>query len=161
MLVAQSCPTLRPHGLQLTRLLCPWDFPGKDIGVDCHFLLQGIFLTQGSNPGLLHWRQMLYPLSHEGTVTWGPSQISISRSVVSDSLRPHGLQPTRLLCPWDFPGKDIGVGCHFLLQGIFPTQGSKPGPLHCRQILYQLSYKGSPLFAIVRIKTNFFSCSHI
>ena len=39
-----------------------------------------------------------------------------SRSVVSDSHRPHGLQPTRLLCPWDFPGKSNGVGCHFLLQ---------------------------------------------
>ena len=39
-----------------------------------------------------------------------------------DSLWPHGLQPTRLLCPWDFPGKDTGMGCHFLLQGIFPTR---------------------------------------
>ena len=37
-------------------------------------------------------------------------------SVVSDSVRPHGLQPTRLLCPWDSPGKNTGVGCHFLLQ---------------------------------------------
>ena len=55
-----------------------------------------------------------------------------------------GLQPTRLLCPWDFPSKDTGVGCHFLLQGIFPTQGSNTGLLHCRQILYQLSYKGRP-----------------
>ena len=44
---------------------------------------------------------------------------SVSHSVVSDSLQPHGLQPTRLLCPWDFPGKNTGVGCHFLLQGIF------------------------------------------
>ena len=44
-------------------------------------------------------------------------------------------QPTRLLCPWDFPGKDTGVGCHFLLQGIFPTQGSNLGILHLRQIL--------------------------
>ena len=42
----------------------------------------------------------------------------------------HGLLPIRLLCPWDFPGKDIGVGCHFLLQGIFPTQGSNPSLLH-------------------------------
>ena len=42
-----------------------------------------------------------------------------SRSVVSNSLRPHGPQPTRLLHPWDFPGKNTGVGCHFLLQGIF------------------------------------------
>ena len=44
-------------------------------------------------------------------------------SVMSDSLRPHGLKPTRLLCPWDFSGKNIGVGCHFLLQRIFLTQG--------------------------------------
>ena len=46
--------------------------------------------------------------------------------VVSDSLRPHGLQPIRLICPWDSPGKNFGVGCHFLLQGIFLTQGSNP-----------------------------------
>ena len=50
-----------------------------------------------------------------------------SRSVVSDSLRPHGLLPTWLLCPWDFPGNSTGVDCHFLLQRIFPTQGSNPG----------------------------------
>ena len=42
---------------------------------------------------------------------------------MTDSLRPRGLQPARLLCPWDSPGKMTGVGCHFLLQGIFPTQG--------------------------------------
>ena len=46
-------------------------------------------------------------------------------------------------CPWDSPGKNTGVGCHFLLQGSFPTQGLNPGPLHCRQILYQLSHQGS------------------
>ena len=40
-----------------------------------------------------------------------------SRSVVSDSYQLHGLQPTRFLCPWDFPGSSVGVGCHFLLQG--------------------------------------------
>ena len=44
-----------------------------------------------------------------------------------------------------FPGKDTAVCCHFLLQGIFPTQGSNPGFLHCRQILYQLSYKANPI----------------
>ena len=55
----------------------------------------------------------------------GEGSVQFSRSVVSDSLQPHGLQPTRLLCPWDFPGKNTGVGCHFLLQGIFLTQGSK------------------------------------
>ena len=47
-----------------------------------------------------------------------------SRSVMSDSLRPHGLQPASLLCPWDSPGKTTGMCCHFLLQGLFPTQGS-------------------------------------
>ena len=47
--------------------LSPWDFPGNSIGMDCHFLLQGIFLTQGSNPGLPHCRQTLYRLSHQGT----------------------------------------------------------------------------------------------
>ena len=51
------------------------------------------------------------------------------------------LPPTRLLHPWNSPGKNTGVGCHFLLQGIFLTQGLNPGLLHCRQILYQLSYK--------------------
>ena len=45
--------SLRPHGLQLTRLLYPWDSPGKNTGVSCHFLLQGIFLTQELNPHLL------------------------------------------------------------------------------------------------------------
>ena len=68
----------------------------------------------------------------------------LRHSVVSDSLCPRGLQPARLLCPWDSPGKNTGVGCHALLQGIFPTQGSNPGLPHCRQILYQLSHQGSP-----------------
>ena len=50
------------------------------------------------------------------------------------------LKPTRLLCPWDSPGKNTGVGCHFLLQGMSPTQVSNPGLLHCRWILYHLSH---------------------
>ena len=45
---------------------------------------------------------------------------------------------TGFLCPWDFPGKNTGVGCHFLLQGIFLTQELKPGLLYCSQVLYQL-----------------------
>ena len=48
-----------------------------------------------------------------------------------------------LLHPWDFPGENTGVGCHFLLQEIFPTQGLKPGLPHCRQMLYHLSHQGS------------------
>ena len=47
-------------------------------------------------------------------------------SVLCDSLQHHGLQPARLLCPWEVPGKSTGVGCHFLLQGIFSTTGVEP-----------------------------------
>ena len=54
---------------------------------------------------------------------------------MSDSLQPHGLGLTRLFCPWDSLGKNIGVGSHFLLQEIFLTQGSNSGLLHCRQTL--------------------------
>ena len=50
---------------------------------------------------------------------------ALSNSIMSDSLRPHGLQPARLLCPWDFTGKNTGVGCHFILQDL-PDQGIKP-----------------------------------
>ena len=61
-------------------------------------------------------------------------------SVMSDSLQPHGLQPARLLCPWDSPGKNTGVCCHFLLQQIVLSQGSNPHLLylrHCRWTLYR------------------------
>ena len=68
---------------------------------------------------------------------------SVSRSIMSYSLWPHGLYTTRLLCPWDSPGKNTGMGNHSLLQGIFPTQGSNPGLSCCRQILYCLSHQGS------------------
>ena len=68
---------------------------------------------------------------------WTSCSCCLVASVVSNSLRPHGLQPTRLLCPWDSPDKNTGVGCHSHLQQIFPTQGSNPHLLcllHCRQI---------------------------
>ena len=54
--------------------------------------------------------------------------------VVSDSLRPYGPWLARLLCPWDSPGKNIGVGYHFLLHGFFLTQGLNLHLLHCRRI---------------------------
>ena len=69
-------------------------------------------------------------------------------SGTSDSLQPHGLQPPRLLCAWDFPGKNTGVGCHFLLQGIFPTQGSNPYLWHLLNWQVNsspLSHLGSPM----------------
>ena len=83
----------------------------------------------------------------------------LRRSVASDSLQPHGLQPIRLLCPGNFPGKITGVGYHFFLQQIFPTHGSK---LHLRHLLpwqadsLPLHHLGSPItlsgrFYIMRI----------
>ena len=68
----------------------------------------------------------------------------LSCSVVSDSLRPHGLQPTRLLCPWGFFKQDYLSGLPSLLQRIFPTQELNPGLPHCTWILYELSCQGSP-----------------
>ena len=58
---------MQPHALRPTRLLRPWNFPGKSTGVDSHFLLQGIFLAQGLNLGLPHCRQTLYYVSHQGS----------------------------------------------------------------------------------------------
>ena len=121
--------------------------------------------------------------------------LSSGHLVVSDSLRPHGLWPTRLLCPWDCPGKNTGVGCHAssrgsfnpgikprflalqadslpseplgkpkntrvgslsLPQGIFQAQEWNRGLLHCRWILHQLTYQGSPelgadMFFLIRV----------
>ena len=67
---------------------------------------------------------------------------------MSDSLRPYGRWSTRPLCPWNSLGKNTGVGCHSLLQGIFPIQGSYPGLPHCRQILYCLSHREASLIFI-------------
>ena len=71
-----------------------------------------------------------------------------SHSVMSDSLWPHELQPTRLLHPWDFPGKSTGVGCHFFLQGIFLTQESNLGLPHCRQTLLPSEPPGKPDYSL-------------
>ena len=60
--------SLWPQRLYPARLLCPWDSPGKSIAVGCHSLLQGIILTQRLNPSLLYCRQILYHLSHQGSL---------------------------------------------------------------------------------------------
>ena len=98
-LVAQSCLSLCDP-MDPTRLLSPWDSAGKNTGVGSHSLLQGIFLTQGLNLSLLHCRQILCHLSHQG--------------------RFHGFAAatakSRQLCPTLCDPIDTGVGCHFLLQ---------------------------------------------
>ena len=67
--------------------------------------------------------------------------VTQSCPTLCDSL---GCSPPGSSVHADSPGKDTGVGCHALLQGIFPTQGSNQGRLHCRWILYWLSHHGSP-----------------
>ena len=64
------------------------------------------------------------------------------------------MEPARLLCPWDTPGKNTGEGCHSLLQGIFSTQGLNPGLLHCRQILYHLSHVIETKFRVINKATE-------
>ena len=85
------------------------------------------------------WRQIWIELNFSPPALPSEECESESCSVLSDSLWPH-----RLYSPWNSPGQNTGLGSLSLLQGIFPTQGSNPGLLHCRQILYQLSHKGSP-----------------
>ena len=74
------------------QILCPWDSPGKNTGVGCHFLLQRIFPTQGLNPGLLHWQAGSLPLSHQGSPIW------IIRSPDSSILATKG---SGFLTVWD------------------------------------------------------------
>ena len=129
---------LRRHGLHPTRLLCPWDFPGKTTGVGFHFLLQESVLIQGSNLCRLHWQVDSLPLSQEGSpsgVVLCPKSFQtvlacFIHSFVNYLYNIHCLVAQscatlctpRLLCPWDSPGKNTGVDSHALLQGIFPAQ---------------------------------------
>ena len=109
-----------------TRLLCPWDFPVKNTGVGCYFLLS--------------------------RSSWSRDQIQISctgmlflvAQLCLTLCDPMNYSPPDPSVHGDSPGKNTGVSCHALLQGNFPTQGSNPGLLRCRQILYSLSHLGSP-----------------
>ena len=125
-----------------------------------------------TNPNLLHnvtqiiemrwWLDIFELLSSQVMIDWNPmsfnkalivnldsSSKNKSHLVVSDSLWPHGLSS-----PWNSPGENTGAGSLSLLQGIFPTQGSNPGLLHCRRILDQLSYKGNPQGTAVETRGN-------
>ena len=95
----QSCLTLCSPmhcGLWPTRLLCPWDSPGKNIGVGCHFLFQGIFLTQESNPHLLlllHWQSgyLMPPLASLFSPSAPQNNVSILFIFLSSVLAPSRL----------------------------------------------------------------------
>ena len=114
---------LRPRGLLPTRFLCPWDSPGKNTRVGSHSLLQGIFLTQGLNLGLLHWRQILYHLSQQGSP---PKPLSPTYFVFS--WRWH-LINERLSVIWGFLGGLAGKDsdCNVQDLGLIPGLGRYPG----------------------------------
>ena len=104
----QSCSTLRSHGLKPTRLLCPWDSPGKDTGVGCHFLLQGIFLTQGSNLRLLcllHWQGGSLPLASPRNPYTEPQKTKSNPEKKEQIWRFHTLWFQIIL--QDFPGGPV------------------------------------------------------
>ena len=119
--------SLQPQGLQPTRLPCPWNSLGRILAwVDIPFSRRSsqprdwtwVSCTAGKSFTIWANREAL-----GNRIILGRGK-SVSCSVLSDSLWPHGLQPTRLLCPWNSPGQNTGVGSHSLLQGIFPTQDS-------------------------------------
>ena len=116
-------------------------------------------LSHKGSPRILEWVD--YPFSCRSSQPSNCTRVSCvagrfftssatREAIMSDSLRPHGLSPPRLLHPWNFPGKNTGVGCHFLLQEIFPTQGLNLGLPYCRQTLYPLSQQGSSIMIMSR-----------
>ena len=135
--------SLRPHELYSARLLCPWHFSGKNTGVGCHFLVQGIFLTQGWNPCLLcflHCRLILYCWAIQGAHRRIRSD-QISRSVMSDSLQPHESQHARPPCPSPTP-EFTETHIHRVSDAIQPSHPlsspSPPAPNHSQhQSLFQ------------------------
>ena len=110
----------------------------------CFFLAENLLKaqkTEKTNPKLVAWYSRPFliwalPTHWSPWVAWVCAQSCQHLQL----FPPYGLQSTRLLCPWDSPGKGTGVGCNTLFQGIFPTQGLKLYLLcllHCRQILYR------------------------
>ena len=98
--------------------------------LNCYFLLSESMIDTANISWHFLWVTLCYAM--------------LSCSVVSDSLRPCGLQPTRLFCPWGFSRQEYWSGLPCPPPGNFPTQGSNPGLLHCKQIHYCLKHQGSP-----------------
>ena len=124
--------SLRPHDCSPPGSSVHGDSPGKNTGVGCHALLQGIFPTQESNLGLLHCRQILYRVRYKGNskkvIKHMEKKKKEVRVLVTRSCPtlcdPMDCSPPGSSVHGDSPGKNTRVGCHALLQGIFPTQGS-------------------------------------
>ena len=117
--------------LRLNRPYGPWNSLGQNTGVGSCSLLQGIFPTQGSNPGPLHCRRILYQLSHKGNSRILEWLWQIHFDIWQNQYNTVKLNKKKK--------KNTGVGSLSLLQRMLPTQESNRGLLHCKQILYQLS----------------------
>ena len=140
--------SVRPHGLQPTRLLRPWDSPGKNTGVGCHCLLQCMKVENESQvaqscPTLSDPMDYSLPGSsihgifQARVLEWGAIAFSFLLFAAAKSLQscptlcePHRPQPTRLRRPRDSPGKNTGVGCHFLLQHMKVKSESEVAQLY-------------------------------
>ena len=114
----------------------PLQYSGLENSMDC--IVYGVAKSwrQLSNSTTMYLYSHIFSIHHIYIYKTTESE---SHSVVSNSLQPHVPYS-----PWNSLGQSTGVGSLSLLQGIFPTQGWNPGLPHCRQILYQLSHKGSP-----------------
>ena len=118
-----SLPGFSVYGISQTRVL-EW------------LAIPGDIPNPGTEPALSAW----WILCHCTTCVY----VCVRCTVVCNSLRPCGLSPPGSFVLGDSSGKNTGVGCLALLQGIFPTHGSNPGLLHHRKILYYVSHQGSP-----------------
>ena len=135
------------------KALCPWK-----VSLELHFM-KILLYRHNFFKCIFEWlskkcdgKEVTFPLAR--CVFWRKNNckllLSLSTCMHAKPLRscPTLYDPARLLCPWDSPGKNTGVGCHTLLQAIFQTEGSNPHLLHwllyCRQILYRLSCQGRP-----------------
>ena len=116
--LTQSCLTfLQPHRLQPARFLCPWDSPGKNTGVSYHFLLQGIFPTQGLNPSLLHWQGDSLLLSHQGSMALCVALENCTLSIIVVYFHPTSCKTAFLLRAHPYRGNK----CH-VSSLLFPAE---------------------------------------
>ena len=132
----------RPHRQQSTRLHHPWDSPGKNTGVGCHFLLQCMKVKSESEVTQL-CLTLHHPMDYSlpgfsvqgifqarvlewGAIAFSTKSLQSCPSRFSPPEKPYGLEPSGSSVQGDSPRKNTGMGCHILLQGIFATQGSNP-----------------------------------
>ena len=141
LVLAQWLHELKSHGNKYGGCVC--DFPCWSGHCCCWMVLGGSW-------ELWRWAKSIDHSHSFIMLAFGCICVGVLNcSVVSDSLWPQRLKPTRLFCPWASPDKDTGVGCHFLLQGIFLTQGLNPHLLHWQADSLPLSHLSSPLDASV------------